>query len=112
MGRAGTYARLVETPETVTEAVQLLEATGYDSEFFLGDHGFGCSSCERVHPPDRLVIEATYRFEGASDPGDASIVLGVRCPECGASGIIVSAYGADAEPQLLTLLTLLDRPGS
>ena len=49
----------METPETVTEAVQLLEATGYDSEFFLGDHGFGCSACEHIHTPDRLVVEAT-----------------------------------------------------
>ena len=102
----------METPETVTEAVQLLEATGYSGEFFLDDHGFGCRSCENVHPPDRLMVEATYRFEGASDPGDASIVLGVRCPLCDAAGIIVSAYGADAEPQLLTLLSLLDRPGT
>ena len=102
----------METPETVTEAVQLLEATGYGGEFFLDDHGFGCRSCENVHPPDRLMVEATYRFEGASDPGDASIVLGVRCPLCGAAGIVVSAYGADAEPQLLTLLGLLDRPGT
>lgn len=98
----------METPETVTEAVQLLEATGFGSEFFLDDHGFGCPDCDQVHTPERLVVEATYRFEGASDPGDASIVLGVRCPVCGAAGIIVSAYGADAEPQLITLLGLLD----
>ena len=63
-------------------------------------------------PSYRLVVEKTFRFEGVSDPGDASIVLGVRCPICAAAGIIVSAYGADAEPQLLTLLTLIDRPGS
>ena len=100
----------METPETVSEAVQLLESTGYGNEFFLDDHGFGCQACSQVHPPDRLVVEATYRFEGASDPGDASIVLGVRCPICGAAGVIVSAYGADAEPQLLTLLSLLARP--
>jgi hypothetical protein len=101
---------VVETPETVTEAVQLLEAKGYGGEFALDERGFGCRACSHVHPPDRVVVEATYRFEGVSDPGDASIVLGVRCPVCGVAGIIVSAYGADAEPQLLALLSLLDRP--
>jgi hypothetical protein len=99
----------VDTPDTVTQAVQLLESRGYDGEFFLGEHGFGCRSCEQVHTPGRLAVDATYRFEGVSDPGDESIVLGITCPVCGAKGIIVSAYGPDAEPQLLTLLSLLDR---
>lgn len=102
----------METPETVTEAVQLLEAAGYDSGFFLDDHGFNCRSCNGAHPPDRLVVDKTFRYEGASDPGDETIVIGVRCPACGATGIIVSAYGPDAEPQLLSLLRLLDRPGT
>jgi hypothetical protein len=102
----------VETPETVTEAVQLLEASGYESAFFLDDHGFNCRSCKLVHAPDRLVVDRTFRYEGASDPGDSTIVIAVRCPACGATGIIVSAYGPDAEPQLVALLRLLDRPGN
>ena len=102
----------MQTPETVTEAVQLLEATGYDSGFFLDDHGFNCRSCSSAHAPDRLVVDQTFRFEGASDPGDSTIVIAVRCPACAATGIIVSAYGPDAEPQLLNLLSLLGRPGS
>jgi hypothetical protein len=101
----------VETPETVTEAVQLLEAAGYGSEFFVDDHGFNCRSCNLVHAPDRLVIDRTFRFEGTSDPGDETIVIAVRCPACSASGIIVSAYGPDAEPQLVTLLGLI-KPGT
>ena len=101
----------METPETVTEAVQLLEAAGYGSGFFLDDHGFNCRSCNRVHAPERLVVDRTFRYEGVSDPGDETIVIGVRCPACGASGIIVSAYGMDAEPQLVTLLSLL-KPGT
>ena len=100
----------METPETVTEAVQLLEASGYEGEFFLDDHGFNCRSCKLAHAPDRLVVDRTFRYEGASDPGDETIVIGVRCPACGATGIVVSAYGPDAEPQLVALLRLLDRP--
>jgi hypothetical protein len=99
----------MEAPATVTEAIAQLEARGYDSSFLLGEHGFGCRSCNEVHAPERLTVEATYRFEGASDPADESIVIGVSCPECGAKGIFVPAYGAEAEPQLLMLLTLLDR---
>ena len=69
----------MDTPDTVTAAVQLLESKGYDSDFYLGDSGFGCRSCDHVHAPDQLSLDETYRFEGASDPADESIVIGVRC---------------------------------
>ncbi len=99
----------MEMPATVTAAVQLLESKGYQGEFLLGEHGFGCRACEHVHPPDQLLLDDTYRFEGDSDPGDESIVLGVRCPACGAKGIVVSAYGPEAEPQLIALMKLVGR---
>jgi hypothetical protein len=102
----------MDTPATVTAAVQLLQSKGYQSEFLLGEHGFGCRSCDHVHAPDQLVLDDTYRFEGDSDPGDESIVLGVRCPVCGAKGIVVSAYGPEAEPQLIALMKLLGRRGA
>lgn len=41
--------------------------------------------------PEPLLIRHTVRFEGAPDPGDEAIVLGVECPVSGATGIIVSA---------------------
>ena len=102
----------MDMPDTITAAVQLLESKGYDGEFVIVNHGFGCRSCEHVHAPDQLVLDDTYRFEGDSDPSDESIVLGVRCPVCGAKGIVVSAYGPEAEPQLITLMKLLGRRGA
>ncbi|MGC1513560.1 MAG: hypothetical protein WA797_11660 [Acidimicrobiales bacterium] len=48
-----------------------------------------------------------FRFEGDSDPGDEAIVLGIECPACNRRGIIVSAYGPDADPHLLALLDRL-----
>jgi len=35
-------------------------------------------------------------------------VLGMRCPTCGVQGVIVSAYGPNADPELLQHLVLLD----
>jgi len=37
-------------------------------------------------------------------------VLGVACPDCGARGVIVSAYGPDADPEYLALLEQVRRP--
>jgi hypothetical protein len=42
-----------------------------------------------------------------TDPGDESIVLGLECPDCGALGVIVSAYGPDADQALLTVIERL-----
>jgi hypothetical protein len=94
----------VDAPETVTDAVQLLESEGYTTEFTLNVRSFRCEACRHHHAPARLAIDRTFRFEGPSDPGDEAIVLGVTCPDCGARGVIVSAYGPDAEPEYLALL--------
>ena len=99
----------MESPDTITDAVVQLQAAGFEADFRLEDTGLRCEPCQRVHQPEHLVIVERFRFEGESDPGDSSIVLGVECPDCGARGVVVSSFGAAAEPQLIALLRLLDR---
>ncbi|HWM20250.1 MAG TPA: hypothetical protein VNO51_11225 [Ilumatobacteraceae bacterium] len=98
----------MESPDTVTDAVVQLQTAGFDADFHLEDTGMRCEPCQRVHQTQHLVIVERFRFEGESDPGDSSIVLGVECPSCGARGVVVSSFGAAAEPQLIALLQLLD----
>ncbi len=97
----------MDAPETVSDAVRLLESKGYDATFGLEPGEASCSVCGHRHPADALVVLETFRFEGQTDPGDEAIVLGVECPACGTRGIVVSAYGPDADPQLLALLDRL-----
>lgn len=66
-----------------------------------------CAACDGAHGAAAVVVQHTFRFEGESDPGDEAIVLGVGIGECGARGIIVSAYGPDADPELLALIAQL-----
>lgn len=67
-----------------------------------------CNACSEKHAVQQLVIGQIFRFEGPTDPGDEAIVLGVSCPTCGAKGIVVSAYGPDADPELLALVRNLN----
>lgn len=100
-------------PETVTEAVSLLEGLGYTDDIAVGPSGASCASCAAVHPLDGVVLDYTFRFEGPSDPGDEAIVLGVRCPTSGAKGLIVSAFGPDTDPaHAAVLVALAKRPRS
>ncbi len=92
------------SPDTVSEACTLLAAEGYTADFNLVGNSATCPVCHDSHCLSNAHIERQFRFEGASDPGDEAIVLGVRCVHCDALGVIVSAYGPDAEPELLQRL--------
>ena len=94
----------METAGSVTEAIALLEADGYRSEFSFSDGTVHCGACGLRHQPTQLVVRHTFRFEGDTDPGDEAIVLGIECPTCGMRGTVVSAYGPDASPEFMALL--------
>jgi hypothetical protein len=96
-------------PATVTEAVRLLEARGYRDDFRLDEVAEACPECAHAHRPSDLVVRYTFRFEGSTDPADEAIVLGVESPSCGVRGIVVSAFGPDADEGLLELVDLLAR---
>ncbi|MEY2589520.1 MAG: hypothetical protein QOJ67_1504 [Acidimicrobiaceae bacterium] len=94
-------------PDTVTEAVSLLEAEGYGDDLVVTGTSVECRVCGSCHELAVVLVERVYRFEGPSDPADEAIVLGVRCPKCGARGIIVSAFGPDADPEVLGAVAML-----
>jgi hypothetical protein len=96
-------------PDTVTEAVTFLTSEGYTDELKLDPEGLRCSAVEGVVPVQSAVVDYTFRFEGPSDPADEAIVLGVRFPALGVKGMLVSAYGPDADPDCLETLTSLAR---
>ena len=95
---------MAAAPDTVTEAVELLQADGYTADFTLEGITNTCPICANAHELTRGIVERQYRFEGDSDPGDEAIVLGVLCPACGVRGVLVSAFGPDADPELFQRL--------
>jgi len=99
----------MKVPDTVTEAVELLAAEGYVDDYRLCPNGIEADGHDLAHPIGRAIVDHTFRFEGPSDPGDEAIVLGVRCPEWNSKGVIVSAYGPDADPAEAELLVALTR---
>lgn len=96
-------------PDTVTEAVTFLAGEGYVDDFRLCPEGIVSSGHDEPHPTESTIVDHTFRFEGPSDPADEAIVLGVRCTEWGSKGVIVAAYGPEADPDEAALLTALTR---
>ena len=100
---------MTSAPQTVLEAVQLLEAEGYRANFVVRPDGtLRCGVCAQTHRIDGALVDRVYRFEGVSDPDDEAIVLGVRCPNCDAKGVVVSGFGPSADPAVLQHLRFLD----
>jgi hypothetical protein len=94
----------------VSEAVALLERDGYGAQvMLLPDGRLRCAGCSDTHAADAVFVERVLRFEGASNPDDEAIVMGVRCPGCHQKGTLVSAYGPGADPELADALVLLER---
>jgi hypothetical protein len=96
-------------PDTVTEAVAFLTAEGYRDELRLGPGGLLCDSADNAHGLDTAVVDYTFRFEGNTDPADEAIVLGIRCPDWGVKGILVSAFGPEIDPEHAEALRALVR---
>jgi DNA-directed RNA polymerase subunit RPC12/RpoP len=99
----------MRAPDTVTEAVRMLGELGYTDELRLSPEGLRCGRCGTLHEPGSVVVAHTLRFEGPTDPADEAIVLAVECPACGHRGVIVSAYGAAADPATFAVLNRLAR---
>lgn len=96
------------SPDTVTEAIQMLQSEGYSNNFRIVNSKLVCDQQEFCHVGD-VVVERVFRFEGASDPGDEMIVFGLRDPETGQSGIIASAFGIHADPEVFDHLIGMQR---
>jgi hypothetical protein len=102
-------------PSTETEAIALLRELGYTDDIELevdrtpgvGGATLNCGRSQRSLPLDAVQVDHTFRFEGDSNPGDESIVLGLRFPGTDVRGVFVSAYGPNAEPETAAFFATL-----
>jgi hypothetical protein len=83
---------------TLVETLQKLRSEGYTEDFNLH---IDCLSCQggafKLHPED-FHIDGIYRFEGATDPGDSTILYAISSSKYHMKGVLVNAYGVYAEP--------------
>jgi hypothetical protein len=97
------------TPDTVTEAIELLRDEGYTADFALRDGSLCTDGDSALCTAGEAVVERLFRFEGPSDPGDEMIVFGLRDPGSGVRGTLASGYGPAADPELREHLTGMRR---
>jgi DNA-binding Lrp family transcriptional regulator len=82
---------------TVTETIKGLEERGYTENFVLQSDHLALPDRDITLYPDDFEVVKTYRYEGESDPGDATIIYAIEAKD-GIKGVLVEAYGAYTDP--------------
>lgn len=89
---------------SMTEAIQKLKQRGFTANFEFLDQAFRDVNSGRTFRAKDLTIIEHYRFEGASDPDDTSILYAIESND-GTRGIIADAFGVYANPRLAAFLS-------
>ena len=74
-------------------------STGFTDDFKALDEGLKSLRTNKVYAPEEVKIVNFYRFEGASDPDDMSILYAIETND-GLKGTLVDAYGPYASPEV------------
>ncbi len=83
---------VTEEMTTLTSVLEKLRITKRDNEFRMLPEGFSTGN-GKFYKADDLKILRTYRFEGASDPSDSTILYIIQAND-GMTGYSIDAYGA------------------
>ena len=84
---------------TLTASLNKLVNDGYTEDFKVTEKGLLSIQKEKHYKPDQVQIVDFYRFEGASDPSDNSIVYAIETDD-GTRGTLTDAYGPYADPAI------------
>ena len=83
--------------ETMVDALNDLNKRGYSANLSLeGDTIDDKSAGIKMNPED-FEIDEFYRFEGASNPSDMSILYAISSSKYNLKGALVNAYGTYAD---------------
>jgi nucleotide-binding universal stress UspA family protein len=84
--------------ETLREAIERLERSGFREAFRASPDGFLALQTRRIYPPDTLIVEEVVRFEGESDPQDEAVLYALRARDDSVRGTFVASFGPSADP--------------
>jgi quercetin dioxygenase-like cupin family protein len=88
---------LNESYGTLSETINGLAQSGYTLDFNINQECLVCHQKNISLSPEEFQVDKVYRFEGASNPDDESIVYAISSAKFGVKGILVNGYGISAE---------------
>ncbi|RYG45994.1 MAG: hypothetical protein EOO01_16880 [Chitinophagaceae bacterium] len=85
--------------KTLSSCMNKLISDGYTEHFKVGDDGLIAPDADKTYHPEEVHVVNFFRFEGASDPDDNSILYAIET-DGGEKGTLTDAYGTYADPRV------------
>ncbi len=92
-----TDSNLSESFGTLSETVNALIKAGYTLDFNIHQECLICHHTNTILSPEEFQIDKFYRFEGATNPEDQSIVYAISSTKIAVKGILVNGYGISGD---------------
>jgi len=99
-----------ELPEsfgTLSETLNGLIKLGYTHDFNIQEECLVCNQTNESLQPDEFKIDKVYRFEGATNPDDQSILYAISSLQFHMLGTLVNGYGISADEEVSKLIKKL-----
>ena len=81
---------------SLSTCVNKLVTDGYSINFKVDEQGLVAVEEGKHYKPDQVHIKNFFRFEGASDPADNSILYAIELDN-GKKGTLIDAYGSNSD---------------
>ncbi|QSE98861.1 phosphoribosylpyrophosphate synthetase [Fulvivirga lutea] len=89
--------------KTLVETLNDLRAEGFKEDFEYRNHTLKVIGQSKPYKPEEVEVVGQYRFEGESNPSDASILYSLKTKD-GKKGTVIDSYGASADADLQNFL--------
>jgi hypothetical protein len=89
----------MEDMKTLATCINKLVLDGYTEDYKITEEEFTSLKDNRTYSPGQVRVVNFFRFEGASDPADNSILYAIETDD-GKKGTLTDAYGPYADPHV------------
>lgn len=93
---------------TLSETINGLIKLGYIHDFNIQEECLVCHQTNISLSPDDFQIDKVYRFEGASNPEDQSILYAISSAKFNIKGTLVNGYGISSDEKTSKLIEKLN----
>ncbi len=92
-----------EDLRTLVSCINSLLKKGFTEDYKVNDKGLKALKTERIYNPEEVKVLNFYRFEGASDPADNSILYAIETSD-GERGTLVDAFGPYSDSKVTAFM--------
>ncbi len=86
-----------ESYGTLSETINGLKKDSYTLDFNVQEERIVCHQRSTVLSPEDFEIDKVYRFEGASNPDDQSVLYAISSSKFDMKGVLVNGYGISTD---------------